>query len=523
MSDHQERWDAALATEHGHQRELLATLRGELGTFASECAGALTALDAFVGGLSGVATIASQAQQGYQHAKLLRDLAHTTPGETAEGRSDRELLARVASDSSVRAELASLWGPAPVAVLQALEPLRHWVPTIASMRRGEKTMRELAVQAGHDLVNVIETTSGAVGGDVDTLAADATSLAQSLRDTVEHAEKAARSVKDGKLEQVLAESRRVLEADLAALAGVIDGATGAAEGWVHDRRNEHGELTEEVREKLDRVERTRRILGLILPHLQAIVRSLGTAEKLISLEHRLLPEHVAAAEASRQLMLVDLGSLWDAAIPAGHPPVGKPPRRPRARRTQLLAGGAVVAVAAVVGIVLALSGGGKKKTAPPGTTTTAAAAAVATTTAAQTAAWTCSGNQVTIFDNTNGGGVSNGGTPPTFSTKGKAYCLTYIFHYHWNNGSGPTPGKVGVTQTSGPSGLPKVISLQAKGSTGSNNAPNVNWTVDVSQSPPTVIDGTYTCTDSDSATWSSNPQTGGAGFCQVQGVPAAKG
>jgi hypothetical protein len=37
-----------------------------------------------------------------------------------------------------------------------------------------------------------------------------------------------------------------------------------------------------------------------------------------------------------------------------------------------------------------------------------------------------------------------------------------------------------------------------------------------------VIDGTYTCTDSGSGTWSSNTASGG-GFCIVQAVAATKG
>lgn len=514
MAEHQERWDAALEVEHGHQRELLATLRGELGEFARECASALTALDAFVG-LSGVAAIASQAQQGVAHAKLLHDIVRRRTGESEEGHSARELLGRVASDSSVRAELESLWGPAPVAILQGLQPLWKWIPTVASIRRGEKGLREVAGKAGSDLVGVLTATESVAGDAAEAIAADVGSLAQSLRDTVEHVENAARSVAQGKLEDVLAESRRLLEADLAALAGVITGAAGAEEAWLHDRRGEHGALTTEVKEKLERVERTRRVLGLFLPHLQAIARSLATAEKAMSLEQRLFPQHVAAAEASRQLMLADLGSLWEAGVPFEAPRHRPPRHRPRHRGKLALAGGAVV-VAAAVAIPLALSNSKHAPTTPVAATTTTQAA----TTAAAAAAWTCSGNQVNVFNNTNGGGVSNGGTPAKFTTHGKAYCLTYIYHYHWNNGVGPTPGKIGLTQTAGPAGLPKTIMLPALGSTGSNNAKNVNWYADVPQTPPTVIDGSYVCTDSSPSTWSANSYTGGAGFCQVEGVPA---
>src|SRR5438552_5768821 len=167
MADHQQRWDEALATEHSHQRELLATLRGELGTFARECADALTALDAFVGGLSGAASLGAAVQKGYAEAKLVRDLALTLPGETAEGRSDRELVERVCGDASVRIELERVLGPAPVAALQALEPLSRWIPAIASIRRGESSARELAEQATKDVVRVLEATAKLSGSEAE--------------------------------------------------------------------------------------------------------------------------------------------------------------------------------------------------------------------------------------------------------------------------------------------------------------------------------------------------------------------
>jgi len=57
-SGHEQAWAEALAEEHAHQQELLATLRDELGTFARECAAALTALDTYAG-LTGVADVLS--------------------------------------------------------------------------------------------------------------------------------------------------------------------------------------------------------------------------------------------------------------------------------------------------------------------------------------------------------------------------------------------------------------------------------------------------------------------------------
>jgi PKD repeat protein len=130
--------------------------------------------------------------------------------------------------------------------------------------------------------------------------------------------------------------------------------------------------------------------------------------------------------------------------------------------------------------------------------------------------YACTGSQIKLFDNSNGGGVLNGGKPPTFTTKGKAYCLVSITTYHWNNAKGKAPGTIGLagSSTAGP--------FAAKGSSGQGGAPNVNWTVNVSTSTPVILNGTYTCQDSDPATWSQDPQTGGKGFCIVYVTNAVK-
>ena len=425
MTDHQNAWDSALATEHQHQRELLATLRSELGAFARECADALTALDAFVGGLSGAASVAVSAQKGYAQAKLLRDLARTMPGETAEGRSDRELLERVCSDQAFRTELERTLGPAPIALLQALQPLSRWIPTIASLRRGGLKTRELADQAGKDLIQVLESTSTLTANEGEALAADVGSLAIGLRDTVEHIEGAVRAIKQGKLEQVLAEARKQLEGDLQELRGVIDRANDAAEDWVRARGAEHADLTEEVRVKLERVERMRKMVGRIMPHLQAVVRSLTTAERFISVEHRLLPEHAVAAEASQASILLDLSMLWTTTLPGGGELVTSRPSRQA--RTRILVIAAILVIVGVgAAIALSLGGGGKKKTVPPVSTTTtpATTTTAATTTPAATvpSAPTVSPVQATFNPNLRATfytiSVSEqGGGPPSYSWK----------------------------------------------------------------------------------------------------------
>src|SRR5438128_2690382 len=56
----------------------------------------------------------------------------------------------------------------------------------------------------------------------------------------------------------------------------------------------------------------------------------------------------------------------------------------------------------------------------------------------------CMGPKIKLFDNSNTGGVLNGGAAPNFGTKGQTYCLDSIVTYHWNNGLGATPGTVGL-------------------------------------------------------------------------------
>ena len=145
--------------------------------------------------------------------------------------------------------------------------------------------------------------------------------------------------------------------------------------------------------------------------------------------------------------------------------------------------------------------------------------------ATRAAAYTCdTSKQVTLLDTSNGDAVGNGGTAPTFSTNGKAYCLHYIQTYHWNGGKGQPPGTLGLKRIGGGAGpgiAAAVGPVQAKASSGQNNAPNVNWYMYFdTPAPPPVIDGTYQCEDSGTATWSSNPQSGGRGFCIVQGYLA---
>jgi hypothetical protein len=116
-----------------------------------------------------------------------------------------------------------------------------------------------------------------------------------------------------------------------------------------------------------------------------------------------------------------------------------------------------------------------------------------------------------LFDNWNIQGVSNGGTPPNFSTGAQVYCLDSISDYHWNNGAGSTPGTIGLLgpnqQLLGP--------WQAVGSSGQGGAPNVNWTAGPPAGSAVLLSGTYSVNDSNTSTWSQNAQSKGVGFARV--------
>jgi len=172
-----------------------------------------------------------------------------------------------------------------------------------------------------------------------------------------------------------------------------------------------------------------------------------------------------------------------------------------------------VAGGIAIGVVGASGPSGGSTFAPKSTTTLSPSS--------QFSHYTCHGSQRTLLNNSNAEMVENGGRPRYFTTSGKAYCVTYIQTYHWNNGKGAIPGSLSLRRIHGPAGLPSVVGpFNAKTSSGQNNAPNVNWYVDVPTSPPVIIDGIYTCNDSQPSTWSSNKATNGAGFCIIYGDPA---
>lgn len=402
MADHEAAWAKGLAQEQAHQRELLATFRGELGDFARECAKALTALDACAGGLGEVFTALETGAKAHDHAKLVLDVTrrfrqlapgserpedvelYSSFGEEGDvpGRAvghakrllaeepkqnNRELLQAVVQAAGARAQVEDLLGPAPVAALAGLAPLARWFPGLATVDKNE------AEPARKKLANVLEAAEQGGGGELVELAA-AASLASSVREASEHANASAKAVEEGRLRQVIAEARVQLKQDLDELRGTLDDARDAPEEWLHDREADHEALTQEVEEKLERLERMAGWLNNFLPRLQLVSRGLGTAQRLQAVEGRIDPQQPVTAEAARTSLLLELSSVWGPLLPGER-------RAPRPERRVPLAAAAIAVVVllgagAGLGAYFATRGGSKKaaetsSTAPTTTATTA--------------------------------------------------------------------------------------------------------------------------------------------------------
>ena len=386
-------WAEALAEEHGHQRELLATLHGELAAFAGECAAALTALDALVS-LGPVGALLDSAKAGVQNVALARDISRRLPalarnaphedqlsgfythlggeadlspavvhqaGEFLRAdpqRSDRVLLNAIIEAAGARSVIRQVVGPASVTAMYALTPLGRWAPSLAKLGRENGGDAEVVAAAHKDLTSILQSTAAATG---QTLAADAVAFADSLRDTVEHVEKAARAISEGRLEQAIAEARHQLEGDLDELRAVHEGAEHAPHAWHLARSEEHAELVEEVREKLEKVQKIRRALGLILPHLQITARALATIEKLRSIEGRLDSNGASGLDAVRMSLVLVAAEVAEASLAESRHPV-----RPLLRRLPRLwlVGAALILLAAGIAIALSLGGHSNKAAAP---------------------------------------------------------------------------------------------------------------------------------------------------------------
>lgn len=115
----------------------------------------------------------------------------------------------------------------------------------------------------------------------------------------------------------------------------------------------------------------------------------------------------------------------------------------------------------------------------------------------------------TIFNNYNTYAVSNGPSAPTAFSVSSAMNITKITTYHWNNGSGSTPGTISLRHSDNTVYGPWAASFSTQG------APNnTYWTVSPNAS---IKAGSYTVIDSNTSTWSHNSTSSYAGFVIVEG------
>lgn len=123
---------------------------------------------------------------------------------------------------------------------------------------------------------------------------------------------------------------------------------------------------------------------------------------------------------------------------------------------------------------------------------------------------------ITIFDNNNKAAVLNGPTSPTRFEIKEFALITFISTYHWNFGSGATPGILSLKNEQGATFGPWNVTPRA----GQNNTPNANWDARPNEILPP---GLYTVMDSDPDTWSRNSDSNNQGFANIQGIPLSSG
>ena len=122
-------------------------------------------------------------------------------------------------------------------------------------------------------------------------------------------------------------------------------------------------------------------------------------------------------------------------------------------------------------------------------------------------------DEATVFDSMNIYGVGNQPTAPATITFRQPHVITSIMTYHWNSGRGTRAGTIALRGANGRSYGPWPVS----GAMGQGGVPNATWTCSPNIEVPA---GSYTIVDSEPATWSQNPQSGGRGMAVVRGYPA---
>jgi len=115
-----------------------------------------------------------------------------------------------------------------------------------------------------------------------------------------------------------------------------------------------------------------------------------------------------------------------------------------------------------------------------------------------------------VFNTLNLAEVVNGPTKDASFSISETYEITLIKTYHWNNGYGSSPIRIGLKDSNGNIGNWEAITCIDSG-----EVPNTFWDI---KPYITLLPGTYTITDSDPSTWSCNSESDNRGMVVVFGI-----
>lgn len=116
------------------------------------------------------------------------------------------------------------------------------------------------------------------------------------------------------------------------------------------------------------------------------------------------------------------------------------------------------------------------------------------------------GEPVLIWKAGNDGAIEGGGGKPPTVKQDRAYFVTEVCAYHWNNGKGAPAGEITLKAADGTTYGPWKTTLRNE----------VYWIAQPNQELPA---GTYTLIDSDPSTWAQNSASGGKGMGWASGIP----
>lgn len=116
------------------------------------------------------------------------------------------------------------------------------------------------------------------------------------------------------------------------------------------------------------------------------------------------------------------------------------------------------------------------------------------------------GEPVLIWKAGNDGPIEGGGGQPPTVKQDRAYFVTEVCAYHWNNGAGAPAGEITLQAADGTVYGPWKATLRNE----------VYWVAQPNQELP---GGTYTLLDSDPSTWAQNSGSSGKGMGWAYGIP----